>query len=196
MLIVTHRQPAIRPSSRPTSTLRSPSIRPKRRSQGPGKRQLPACRPRRAAELFPEAKPQAAGRLGQFLSVRHAVMSSRRVVGRSRSVGDAHHARHGRRRSFDQLNKGVLSKDVDACRGAVRYFEASRTGVSSSGGRRPQAEVSSTQPRSRRASAGGDFAAMARDSLQTYLRCPRHRLFTMLADDAPDASSARAADPA
>jgi phosphate transport system permease protein len=104
---------------------------------------------------------------------------------------------------FDQLYKGVIPKEVDALSWSqVRWFERlqNRNVVVEEGGRTSlkldvyvdPAKVEAGPPPS------GDFAAMARDSLQAYLPDVHDTsLFTMLADDAPDAIAKRvAADPA
>jgi len=103
---------------------------------------------------------------------------------------------------FDQLNKGVIPKEVDALSWSqVRYFErlTNRGVVVEEGGRTSlkldvyvdPAKVEPGPPPT------GDFAAMARDSLQSYLPDVHDTaLFTMLADDAPEAIAKRvAADP-
>jgi hypothetical protein len=104
---------------------------------------------------------------------------------------------------FDQLYKGVIPKEVDALSWSqVRYFERlqNRNVVVEEDGRTSlkldvyidPAKVEAGPPPS------GDFAAMARDSLQAYLPDVHDTaLFTMLADDAPEAIAKRvAADPA
>jgi phosphate transport system permease protein len=103
---------------------------------------------------------------------------------------------------FDQLNKGVIPKEVDALTWSqVRYFERlqNRGVVVEDGGRTSlkldvyvdPAKIQAGPPPS------GDFAALARDSLQAYLPDVHDTaLFAMLADDAPDAIAKRlAADP-
>jgi phosphate transport system permease protein len=103
---------------------------------------------------------------------------------------------------FDQLYKGVIPKEVDALSWSqVRYFERlqNRNVVVEEDGRTSlkldiyidPAKVELGPPPS------GDFAAMARDSLQAYLPDVHDTaLFTMLADDAPEAIAKRvAADP-
>jgi len=104
---------------------------------------------------------------------------------------------------FDQLNKGVIPKEVDALSWSqVRYFERLRNRgvVVEESGRTSlkldiyidPAKVEAGPPPT------GDFAALARDSLQAYLPDVHDTaLFAMLADDAPDAIANRvAADPA
>jgi phosphate transport system permease protein len=103
---------------------------------------------------------------------------------------------------FDQLNKGVIPKEVDALSWSqVRYFERLRNRgvVVEESGRTSlkldiyidPAKVEAGPPPT------GDFAALARDSLQAYLPDVHDTaLFAMLADDAPDAIAKRvAADP-
>ncbi|HEX5932044.1 MAG TPA: phosphate ABC transporter permease PstA [Methyloceanibacter sp.] len=104
---------------------------------------------------------------------------------------------------FDQLNKGVIPMDVDALSWSqVRYFERlrnrgviveddGRTGLKLDVYVDP-AKIELGPPPS------GDFATLARDGLQAYLPDVHDTaLFAMLADDAPEAISARvAADPA
>jgi phosphate transport system permease protein len=103
---------------------------------------------------------------------------------------------------FDQLNKGVLSKDVDALSWSqVRWFERlqNRGVVVAEGGRTDLKLEVYLNPTKIEAGPPptGDFAAMARDSLQTYLPDVHDTgLFTMLADDAPDVLKQRVeADP-
>ncbi len=103
---------------------------------------------------------------------------------------------------FDQLYKGVIPKDMDALsRGQTAWFEAlqNRNLVVTEDGRTAikldtyvdPAKVNAGPPPS------GDFAAIARDSLQAYLPMVRDSaLFSILADDAPDAlAKSVAADP-
>lgn len=103
---------------------------------------------------------------------------------------------------FDQLYKGVIPKEVPALTWSqVRYFERlqNRGVVIEDGGRISfkldvyvnPAEIEAGPPPS------GDFAALARDSLQAYLPDVHDTaLFGLLADDAPDAIAKRvAADP-
>ena len=94
---------------------------------------------------------------------------------------------------FDQLHKGVIPKEVDALTWSqVLYFERlqSRGVVVEEGGRTSlkldvyvdPAKIEAGPPPT------GDFAALARDSLQAYLPDVHDTaLFGMLADDAPDA---------
>ncbi len=101
---------------------------------------------------------------------------------------------------FDQLNKGVIPKEVDALSWSqVRYFERlqSRGVVVEDGGRTSlkldvyldPAKIETGPPPS------GDFAAVARDSLQAYLPDVHDTaLFAMLADDAPDVLAKRVAE--
>ncbi len=101
---------------------------------------------------------------------------------------------------FDQLNKGVIPKEVDALSWSqVRYFERleNRGVVIEEGGRISlkldvyidPAKIEAGPPPS------GDFAAIARDSLQAYLPDVHDTaLFAMLADDAPDVLAKRLAD--
>jgi phosphate transport system permease protein len=101
---------------------------------------------------------------------------------------------------FDQLYKGVIPKEVDALSWSqVRYFEQleNRGVVVDESGRTSlkldvyvdPAKVEAGPPPS------GDFAAIARDSLQAYLPTVHDTaLFAMLADDAPDALAKRIAD--
>jgi len=102
--------------------------------------------------------------------------------------------------SFDQLNKGVIPQEIDALNWVqVGWFETLRNrgleGVED--GRKvlklevyiDPAKIEAGPPPS------GDFAALAKDSLQAYL--PRVRdgsLSTMLGPDAPAAIAARVAD--
>jgi phosphate transport system permease protein len=102
--------------------------------------------------------------------------------------------------SFDQLNKGVIPQEIDALNWVqVGWFETLRNrGLESvEGGREilkldvyiDPAKIEAGPPPS------GDFAALAKDSLQAYL--PRVRdgsLSTMLGPDAPAAIAARVAD--
>ena len=104
---------------------------------------------------------------------------------------------------FDQLNKGVIPKEIDALNWVqAGWFETltNRGVVVAENGRAslkldvyidPAKVVVGPPPE-------GDFAALARDSLQAYLPKVHDRsLFTMLADDAPNAIAERvAADPA
>jgi phosphate transport system permease protein len=101
---------------------------------------------------------------------------------------------------FDQLNKGVIPKEVAALTWSqVRYFERlqNRGVVVEEGGRTSlkldvyidPAKIEAGPPPS------GDFAAVARDSLQAYLPDVHDTaLFAMLADDAPDVLAKRVAD--
>ena len=101
---------------------------------------------------------------------------------------------------FDQLNKGVIPKEIDALSWSqVRYFERleNRGVVVEEGGRTSlkldvyidPAKIEAGPPPS------GDFAAIARDSLQAYLPDVHDTaLFAMLADDAPDVLAKRVAD--
>jgi phosphate transport system permease protein len=94
---------------------------------------------------------------------------------------------------FDQLNKGVIPKEVDALSWSqVVYFQRlqNRGVVVGDGGRTSlkldvyidPAKIEPGPPPT------GDFAALARDSLQAYLPDVHDTaLFGMLADDAPDA---------
>lgn len=98
---------------------------------------------------------------------------------------------------FDQLHKGVIPKEVDALTWSqVLYFERlqNRGVVVETDGRTSlkldvfidPAKVEAGPPLS------GDFAAIARDSLQAYLPDVHDTaLFAMLADDAPDAIERR-----
>ena len=103
---------------------------------------------------------------------------------------------------FDQLNKGVIPKEIDALSWSqVVYFERlqNRGVVVEEDGRTglkldiyiDPAKVEAGPPPS------GDFAALARSSLQAYLPDVFDTaLFAMLADDAPDVIAVRvAADP-
>ena len=101
---------------------------------------------------------------------------------------------------FDQLYKGVIPKEVDALTWSqVRYFERlqNRGVVVEEDGRISlkldvyidPAKIESGPPPS------GDFAAVARDSLQAYLPDMHDTaLFAMFADDAPDVLAKRVAD--
>jgi len=101
---------------------------------------------------------------------------------------------------FDQLHKGVIPKEVDALSWSqVRYFERlqNRGVVVEEGGRISlkldvyidPAKVEPGPPPT------GDFAALARDTLQAYLPDVHDTaLFAMLADDAPDVLAKRVAD--
>jgi phosphate transport system permease protein len=101
---------------------------------------------------------------------------------------------------YDQLQKGVIPKEVDALSWSqVRYFERLQTRgvVAEEGGRTSLKLEVYVDPA--RIEAGpppsGDFAAVARDSLQAYLPDVHDTaLFAMLADDAPDALANRVAD--
>ena len=100
---------------------------------------------------------------------------------------------------FDQLNKGVIPKEVDALSWSqVRYFERlqNRGLVVEEGGHTglkldvyvDPAKIEPGPPPS------GDFASLARDSLQAYLPDVHDTaLFAMLADDAPEAIAKRVA---
>ena len=103
---------------------------------------------------------------------------------------------------FDQLYKGVIPKEVDALSWSqVRWFERlqNRSVVVDDGGRTglkldvyiDPAKIEPGPPPT------GDFAAVgARQPAGLSARRARHLLFTMLADDAPDAIKQRlAADP-
>jgi phosphate transport system permease protein len=103
---------------------------------------------------------------------------------------------------FDQLNKGVIPKEVDALSWSqVVYFQRlqNRGVVVEDDGRTAlkldvyidPAKIEPGPPPT------GDFAALARDSLQAYLPDVHDTaLFAMLADDAPDAlAKLVAADP-
>lgn len=103
---------------------------------------------------------------------------------------------------FDQLNKGVIPREVDALSWSqVRWFERleNRNVVVKQDGRTGLKLDVYVDPA--RVEAGppptGDFAAIARDSLQAYLpNVHDTSIFGMLADDAPDAIAKRiAADP-
>ncbi len=103
---------------------------------------------------------------------------------------------------FDQLYKGVIPKEVDALGWSqVRYFERlqNRGVVVEEGGRWELKLEVFVDPKKIEVGPPmtGDFAAMARDSLQAYLPDVHDTgLFTMLADDAPDSIKARVeADP-
>jgi phosphate transport system permease protein len=93
---------------------------------------------------------------------------------------------------FDQLNKGVIPKEVEALTWSqVLYFERLQNrgvvvDVDGRAGLKLDAFIDPTK-----VEAGpplsGDFAAIARDSLQTYLFDVHDTaLFAMLADDAPE----------
>jgi phosphate transport system permease protein len=104
---------------------------------------------------------------------------------------------------FDQLNKGVIPKEVDALSWSqVRWFNRleNRGVVIEKDGRFDLKLDVFIDPAKTEAGPPptGDFAAMARDSLQAYLPDVHDTsLFTILADDAPDAIKARVtADPA
>jgi phosphate transport system permease protein len=103
---------------------------------------------------------------------------------------------------FDQLHKGVIPKEMNALTWSqVRYFERlqNRGVVVEDSGRTSlkldvyvnPAEIEAGPPPS------GDFAALARNSLQAYLPDVfDSALFGLLADDAPEAIAQRvAADP-
>jgi phosphate transport system permease protein len=103
---------------------------------------------------------------------------------------------------FDQLYKGVIPKDIDALSSTQeRWFERLQNrGVVVEGAGRWDLKLEVyIDPKKIELGppATGDFAAMARDSLQAYLPDVHDTgLFTMLADDAPDAIKARLeADP-
>lgn len=101
---------------------------------------------------------------------------------------------------FDQLYKGVIPKEVDALSWSqARYFERlqNRGVVVEEGGRTSlkldvyidPARIEAGPPPS------GDFAAVARDSLQAYLPDVHDTaLFAMLVDDAPDVLAKRVAE--
>ena len=104
---------------------------------------------------------------------------------------------------FDQLNKGVIPREIDALNWVqVRWFETlqNRGVVVKEDGRTAlkldvyidPAKVEAGPP------PAGDFAALAQDSLQAYLPDARDTsLFAKFADDAPKAIADRiAADPA
>jgi phosphate transport system permease protein len=98
---------------------------------------------------------------------------------------------------FDQLHKGVIPKEVEALTWSqVRYFERleNRGVVATHDGRTFLKLDAYLHPAKIEA---GDFAAVARDSLQAYLPDVHDTsLFGMLADDAPDAIKQRVeADP-
>jgi len=96
---------------------------------------------------------------------------------------------------FDQLHKGVIPKEVDALTWSqVHYFErlknrgvvVEQDGLTSL---KLDVYVDPTKVEA------GDFAAIARDSLQAYLPTVHDTaLFAMLADDAPDAIAKRVAE--
>jgi phosphate transport system permease protein len=101
---------------------------------------------------------------------------------------------------FDQLHKGVIPKEVDALTWSqVRYFERlqNRGAVVDDDGRtnlkldvyvNPAAVEAGPPP-------SGDFAALARNSLQAYLPDVHDTaLFGLLAEDAPDAIVQAVAD--
>ena len=104
---------------------------------------------------------------------------------------------------FDQLYKGVIPKEMDALSSSqMRWFDRLRNrGVVVEEGGRTDLKLDAYIDPSK-IEAGppptGDFASLARDSLQAYLpRVHDTGLFTMLADDAPDAIKQRVeADPA
>ncbi|MGI8723908.1 MAG: phosphate ABC transporter permease PstA [Methyloceanibacter sp.] len=98
---------------------------------------------------------------------------------------------------FDQLNKGVLSKEEAALSSnQVRWFERLRDRgvvVEEGGALKLKLDV---YVDSAKIEAGpppmGDFAVLARDSLQTYLPDVHDTaIFTMLAEDAPNAIQER-----
>jgi phosphate transport system permease protein len=101
---------------------------------------------------------------------------------------------------YDQLQKGVIPKEVDALSWSqVRYFERLQTrGVVAEEGGRTSLKLEVYVDPARIAAGpppSGDFAAVARDSLQAYLPDVHDTaLFAMLADDAPDALANRVAD--
>jgi len=103
---------------------------------------------------------------------------------------------------FDQLYKGVIPKEVNALTWSqVRYFERlqNRGVVVEDGGQisiKLDVYVNPTEVEAGPPPAG-DFAALARNSLQAYLPDVHDTaLFGLLADDAPDAIAKRvAADP-
>jgi phosphate transport system permease protein len=103
---------------------------------------------------------------------------------------------------FDQLNKGVIPRDIDALSWIqVRWFEAlqNRNLVGEEDGRTSLKLDTYVDPARINAGAppSGDFAAVAKDSLQAYLPTVRDaRLFDMFAEDSPEAIAKRvAADP-
>ncbi|MGH6735133.1 MAG: phosphate ABC transporter permease PstA [Methyloceanibacter sp.] len=96
---------------------------------------------------------------------------------------------------FDQLYKGVIPKEVEALTWSqVRYFERlnNRGVVVEHDGQtslKLDVFVDATNAEE------GDFAAMARDSLQAYLPTVHDTaLFAMLADDAPEVLAKRVAE--
>jgi phosphate transport system permease protein len=101
---------------------------------------------------------------------------------------------------YDQLQKGVIPKEVDALSWSqVRYFERLQTrGVVAEEGGRTSLKLEVYVDPARIAAGpppSGDFAAVARDSLQAYLPDVHDTaLFAMLADDAPDALANRVAE--
>jgi len=103
---------------------------------------------------------------------------------------------------FDQLNKGVLSRDEAALTASqVQWFERLRNRglVINEGGRLSLKVDVYVDPAKIEAGPppAGDFAILARDALQTYLpNVHDTAIFTMLAEDAPNAIEQRvAADP-
>jgi phosphate transport system permease protein len=100
---------------------------------------------------------------------------------------------------FDQLYKGVIPKEVDALGWSqVVWFERlqNRGVVVEEAGRWDLKLEVYIDPKKIEVGPPltGDFAAMARDSLQAYLPAVHDTsLFTMLADDAPDGIKARVA---
>jgi phosphate transport system permease protein len=103
---------------------------------------------------------------------------------------------------FDQLNKGVIPKDVDALSWTqASWFEAlqNRNLVVDEGGRASLKLDTYIDPTKVQAGPppSGDFALLAQNSLQAYLpKVKDATLFDMLADDAPEAIAKRvAADP-
>jgi phosphate transport system permease protein len=155
------------------------------------------------ASLYPEAvTDKQKTDLAKILTADAPYIVRDYVVAHPESIGTRITVRIPASDPFDQLNKGVIPKEVDALSWSqVAWFERLRNRgvVIEEGGRTDlmlevyinPAKIELGPPLT------GDFAAMARDSLQAYLpQVHDTGLFTMLADDAPNAIQARvAADP-
>ena len=156
------------------------------------------------ASLFPDVtNDKEKADLTKILTSDAAYILRDYVVSHPDSVGKRITLRIPVSDPFDQLNKGVIPKEVDALSWSqVRWFERLRNRgvVVEEGGRTDLKLEVYIDPTKIEAGPPptGDFAAMARDSLQAYLPDVHDTgLFTMLADDAPDAIKARVtADPA
>jgi phosphate transport system permease protein len=155
------------------------------------------------AEFTPkDATEKQQTEVGKILTSDAAYIVRDYVVGHSDAIGKTITLPIALSDPFDQLNKGVIPRVVDALSwNQISWFETlqNRGIVFEEGGRTTlkldvyvdPAKIQAGPPPT------GDFAAVARDSLQAYLpQVHDTALFTMLGDDAPDALAARvAADP-